>query len=344
MKLNETPVRTSNNFNINNIKIENVELPKIINKFNNIEIIGTSEISKDVEKIYLTYGIGKILEENIINNANCKLKIKAQNNENISIIYDFDDENLNLINNIQIEVTGNVNIVIQYKSNTNKRCFHNGIIKLLATENSQVNVIIVNLLNEESDNFQAIENTLKTNAIVNYTIIDIGGKISISNYYSNIEGENSKNDLKTIYLGTNNQIKDINYIAELRGKKSFIDINVQGALKQNSKKNFKGTIDFKKGCKKAKGNENEFCMLLDNTAKSITLPMLLCTEDDVEGNHSAASGKVNKDELFYIMSKGIEENEAIKLLVKASFNKIIENIEDERLKEEILEEIDNRLD
>lgn len=41
-----------------------------------------------------------------------------------------------------------------------------------------------------------------------------------------------------------------------RGKQSFIDIDVQGALSGNAKKNFKGTIDFKKGCKKAKGNEN----------------------------------------------------------------------------------------
>ena len=54
----------------------------------------------------------------------------------------------------------------------------------------------------------------------------------------------------------------MNYIAELYGEKSNIDIEVQGALKDNAKKNFKGTIDFKKGCKKATGNENENCMLL----------------------------------------------------------------------------------
>ena len=51
-------------------------------------------------------------------------------------------------------------------------------------------------------------------------------------------------------MGAENNIKDLNYIAELRGKQSFIDIDVQGALSGNAKKNFKGTIDFKKGCKK----------------------------------------------------------------------------------------------
>lgn len=63
-------------------------------------------------------------------------------------------------------------------------------------------------------------------------------------------GECSNNNLDAIYLGKENQIFDLNYIGELRGVKSNIDIEVQGALKDNAKKHFKGTIDFKKGCKK----------------------------------------------------------------------------------------------
>ncbi len=55
-------------------------------------------------------------------------------------------------------------------------------------------------------------------------------------------------------------------------------------------------------------------MLLSDKAKSIALPMLLCTEDDVEGNHSTASGKVDNKELFYIMSRGLSYKEAVNLL------------------------------
>ena len=152
------------------------------------------------------------------------------------------------------------------------------------------------------------------------------------------------NNLNTIYLGKQNQVFDLNYIGELKSEKSNIDIEVQGVLKDNAKKHFKGTIDFKKGCKKAIGNENEYCMLLSNTAKSIALPMLLCTEEDVTGNHSTASGKVDEQELFYIMSRGISYKEAIKLIVRAKFNKIIQKIDNEELKQEILENVDRRLE
>lgn len=345
LKVNDTPVRTARNFKINNIEVE-LEIPEKIAEFKNVEIINEkSTIDSEVSNLPLTYGNGKILEELNYETANSKIRIQTSSKkENIKIRYNFDDNNVNLINQIEIVANGDTNVIIEYKSQTVQKCLHNGIIRTIANENAKLNVTVVNLLNEESDNFEAIENKLEKNSTVNYTIIDIGGKTSVSNYYSNIIGENADNDLKSIYLGIGEQRKDINYIAELRGTKTNIDIDVQGALKDSAKKNFKGTIDFKKGSKKAKGNENEYCMLLSDKAKSIALPMLLCTEEDVEGNHSTASGKVDEKQLFYIMTRGISYKEAVKLIVKSKFNKIIERISDEDLKEEVLSEIDKRLD
>ena len=345
LKVNDTPVRTARNFKINNIEVE-LEIPEKIAEFKNVEIINEkSTIDSEVSNLPLTYGNGKILEELNYETANSKIRIQTSSKkENIKIRYNFNNDNLNLINQIEIIATGDTNVIIEYKSQTVQKCLHNGIIRTIANENAKLNVTIVNLLNEESDNFEAIENKLEKNSTVNYTIIDIGGKTSVSNYYSNIIGENADNDLKSIYLGIGEQRKDINYIAELRGTKTNIDIDVQGALKDSAKKNFKGTIDFKKGSKKAKGNENEYCMLLSDKAKSIALPMLLCTEEEVEGNHSTASGKVDEKQLFYIMTRGISYKEAVKLIVKSKFNKIIERISDEELKDEILSEIDKRLD
>lgn len=345
LKVNDTPVRTARNFKINNIEVE-LDLPEKIAEFKNVEIINDkSVIDNEVSNTSLTYGTGKILEELNYETENSKIRIQTSNKkENIKIRYNFDDNNLNLINQIEIIANGETNVIIEYKSQTSQKCLHNGIIRTIANEKAKLNVTIVNLLNENSDNFEAIENRLEKNSKVKYTIIDIGGKTSVSNYYSNIIGENADNDLKSIYLGIGEQRKDINYIAELRGTKTNIDIDVQGALKDSAKKNFKGTIDFKKGSKKAKGNENEYCMLLSDKAKSIALPMLLCTEEDVEGNHSTASGKVDEKQLFYIMTRGISYKEAVKLIVKSKFNKIIERISDEELKDEILSEIDKRLD
>ena len=352
LKLNETPVRTAKNFRINNIKLENIEVPEVIPTFENVTIIGdTSKIDIDSNTdINLVYGLSEELTNQVKTQANQKTKLNINSNQNkkseSEIDFNFDNENTILIDNI--EITANENskstVIIKYTSNQENENYHNGIIKAKAEKNSELNIVLVNLMNTKSNNFLAIENNFEENAKINYTIVDFGGKHSITNYYSNLQGDGCDNQLNTIYLGKENQVFDLNYIGELRGKKSNIDIEVQGALKDIAKKHFKGTIDFKKGCKKATGNENEACMLLSDTAKSIALPMVLCSEEEVEGNHSSSAGKIGEKELFYIMSRGFELKEAMKLMVRARFNQILEKIENEELREEILQEIDKRLD
>jgi len=352
LKLNETPVRTAKNFRINNIKLENIEVPEVIPTFENVTIIGdTSKINIDSNTdTNLVYGLSEELTEQVKREANQKIKLNINSNQNeraeAEIDFNFDNENSVLIDNIEIIANENTKstIIIKYTSNQENENYHNGIIKAKAEKNAELNIVLVNLMNIKSNNFLAIENDFGENAKINYTIVDFGGKHSITNYYSNLQGDNCDNQLNTIYLGKENQVFDLNYIGELRGKKSNIDIEVQGALKDTSKKHFKGTIDFKKGCKKATGNENEACMLLSDTAKSIALPMLLCSEEEVEGNHSSSAGKIGEKELFYIMSRGFELKEAMKLMVRARFNQILEKIENEELREEILQEINKRLD
>lgn len=357
LKLNETPVRTAKNFRINNIKLENIEVPEVIPSFENVTIIGdTSRIdieqNADNTNIDLVYGLSEELTNQVKTQANQKIKLNINDAQNkkekaeAEIDFKFDDENTVLIDNIEITANENTKstVIIKYTSNQESENYHNGIIKSRAEKNAELNIVLVNLMNTKSNNFLAIENDFEENAKINYTIVDFGGKHSITNYYSNLQGDNCDNQLNTIYLGKENQVFDLNYIGELRGKKSNIDIEVQGALKDTSKKHFKGTIDFKKGCKKATGNENEACILLSDTAKSIALPMLLCSEEEVEGNHSSSAGKIGEKELFYIMSRGFELKEAMKLMVRARFNQILEKIENEELREEILQEIDKRLD
>ena len=352
LKLNETPVRTAKNFRINNIKLENIEFPEVIPSFENVTIIGDTskiDINSDTDT-NLVYGLSEELTEQVKREANQKIKLNINSNQNeraeAEIDFNFDNENTVLIDNIEIIANENTKstVIIKYTSNQENENYHNGIIKVRAEKNAELNIVWVNLMNTKSNNFLAIENNFGENAKINYTIVDFGGKHSITNYYSNLQGDNCDNQLNTIYLGKEAQVFDLNYIGELRGKKSNIDIEVQGALKDISKKHFKGTIDFKKGCKKATGNENEACMLLSDTAKSIALPMLLCSEEEVEGNHSSSAGKIGEKELFYIMSRGFELKEAMKLMVKARFNQILEKIENEELREEILQEIDKRLD
>ena len=77
--------------------------------------------------------------------------------------------------------------------------------------------------------------------------------------------------------------------------------------------------------------------------RSIAVPVLLCQEDDVEGVHAASAGKIDQDTLFYIMSRGINEEEAKKVIVETKLAPTIHKLPDEKLREDVWRHIESRM-
>lgn len=342
ISLNKSPILTNEQYKINDIKYQipkiniNEEFENKTHSLENIEV-NNNKIDK------LTYGLNSKLDEEIIKCSNDNLSFTTTNDATLKFVYNFDNNSKNLNNTLNIEVNHNLNMTIIYKSLTDDIHNHNSLLKIKVNNNAKVNITIFNLLNESSLNTEAIEILLKDDTNVNLNILDLGAKTNISNLYINAEGKNSIGKVNTIYMGKNNEEKDINYITHLNGEKSIINMDLQGVLDDESKKTFKGTLDFKQGCTQAIGSENEHCILLKDTAISRAMPILLCAEEDVEGEHSTSSGKVEEEPMFYMMSRGISEKEALKLLVKANFDKVISSIKDDQLKEEVIKIIERRL-
>ena len=343
LKLNNASVRTSNNFGINDITVE-LDIPEV-KEFNNAMILSYESDSFEISDLFL--GVSK-------NKLNTKIGLKLNKNygitltipENVKIEhpinldFDFDEENIVLIDNIKIvmEKNSKADFILKYKSDEGKY-FHYLKQENIIKENANCTVAIANLMSQNSDSFIAIENEIEKNGKLQHTIVDFGGNNKISNYYSKVQGDFAENNLKTIYLGNNNDTIDINYNIDILGKNAKCNIEAQGALNDSARKNFKGIIDFKEGSSKSKGLENENCMILSENAKSKSLPMLLCHEEDVEGEHGVSSGKIDEAKLFYIMTKGISYDDAKKLIVKANFSSIVSKIRDKELQKEILEQI-----
>ncbi len=343
--LNQTPVRTARNFGINNIDLE-LDIPKV-KEFDNAMIM-----SYEMDKIVVdNVGMGVELFSRIGLELNTNYTLNITVPEGIKLTkpvvinFDFDDDNSILIDSIKIimEKDSKAEFILRYTGENEEKYFHYLKQETFAKDNSNLKVIIANMLSKQSDSFIAIENKIENSAKVDYILLETSGKTKISNYYAKMIGDFSENNLKTIYLGTDKDVIDINYNIEVYGKSNKCDIEVQGAIGGKSHKNFKGTIDFKQGCEKSKGVENENCMILSDEAKSKSLPMLLCKEENVEGEHGVSSGKIDESKLFYIMTKGISYEDSKKLIVKANFNKIIKRINDEELENKIIEQIDNNL-
>lgn len=329
--LNETPVRTSINFAINDITLDLDMKPSILKApiINN-----SSNVETKIKKNY-TSKIGLNLEEYI------ETTININENTTKPLIINFDVDNYQ-VNNIILNIEKDINAEVILKCNGTGLNFLK--VNTNLKEYSNLKLDLINIIDDNSYSFISMENEIKERASLTYNFIDLGGKVRISNYQSNLKGYESTNLFNNIYLGTNDDIIDMNYYVNITGVKSKCNIEVQGAVDDNSKKSFKGTVDFISGCVDAIGEENENCVILNDKAVSKSLPMLLCGEESVTGAHGVASGKIDASKLFYLLSRGLSEKEAKKLIINANFTNILNNLIDDSLKEEILEIINKKID
>ena len=132
-------------------------------------------------------------------------------------------------------------------------------------------------------------------------------------------------------------IYDVNCEAVHTGKRTGSRILSSGVLADEADKLLRGTIDFKSGCAGAVGNESEEVLLLSENIRNRSVPVILCDEEDVVGNHGASIGRPDENLLYYMESRGLRADEAVELLAAAKLAAVVNRIPDEKIREEIRE-------
>ena len=145
------------------------------------------------------------------------------------------------------------------------------------------------------------------------------------------------------YLGQKQQTVDLNLVVDHWGQKTTSEINAAGALKDDARKIFRGTIDFKRGSAGSVGNEQETVLMLGDGAVNKTVPLILCAEENVVGNHGATIGELDEDTLFYFESRGISAAEAENIMACAAIERLARTLQDETAQAAILTELEEVL-
>jgi Fe-S cluster assembly protein SufD len=357
--LNKTPVRTKSWLNVNDLTLKDYKAPEIGN-FNNDKVTGNDLEGVTIEKLNkgnvfplnkkFIYGVSdEIVDQGEFDFNKGYIVSIAKNakvEEPIILEFNMDKDNSTLVDNILIvgEEESKAKVIIKYNSLDDSEGYHNGVCKIFSKNNSNIQVVKVNLLNKNTMNLDSNLSDVGYNGKVDFISIDLGGRNSITNYHGDLLEDNSESSLSSIYLGGDKKVIDINYVMTHKGRRSKSEITTKGALKGEANKIFRGTLDFKRGASRSVGVEDEYCMILSPKVKGKALPLLLCEEDDVSGEHAAASGKIDEGKLFYLMSRGFSYNDARRVIIEGAFNPIIDKIENEKTREEILASIKECLD
>ena len=172
---------------------------------------------------------------------------------------------------------------------------------------------------------------------------ELGGEKVIVHSYGRLVGSRSEMRETALYAATGRQSLDLFYHIDHIGKESNAVIDVKGALSDTAKKIFRGTLDFKRGCSGSVGDEGDYAIQLSPKTKNISLPLLLCTEDDVSGNHASSAGQLDMNTIYFLMTRGFSLEDARLIVVEALIRPLIDRL-DESVREEVLAEVRRKLD
>ena len=190
-------------------------------------------------------------------------------------------------------------------------------LRVFAAEDARVNVTSVQTLD---DGFIALDDTgvfADAGARVDVTQTVLGGGKSYTGVAVDLRGDRSRTEIDTSYLGAREQEHDFNYSIRHLGRKTRSNMDANGVLAGSSKKTLRGTIDLMHGCKGSEGAERETVLLADDGVENKTVPVILCDEDDVAGNHGATIGHVRPEQLLYLGCRGLSQKDAEALFVAA---------------------------
>ena len=173
---------------------------------------------------------------------------------------------------------------------------------------------------------------------------EIGASRVLAQVKIHLAGDGSKADVAALYFGDGTRSIDLNYVITQAGKKTEANMQVRGALQDSAAKIFRGTLDFKAGSKGSTGREKEEVVLLNEGIRNRSVPLMLSAEEDVNGQHAVSAGRLDKSKLFYLMSRGLDEKEAQKLVVGALFATVLERVPDAELREEISRVVEEQIE
>ena len=208
--------------------------------------------------------------------------------------------------------------------------------RVYVCENASIKLVRVNLLSENTDHFDDLGFHLENDAKAELVQLELGGKRSYVGVRTELVGRKSEYRSATGYLCKGDSLLDMNFVTNEWGKKVSSNMDASGVLLDNSTKVYRGTIDFKEGAKGASGFEKEDTLLFSASIINKSVPLILCHEEDVEGDHGATIGRIDEKLLFYIKSRGIDEKAAKQLMTEAYINAVTEQIGDDETEGKVI--------
>ncbi len=218
------------------------------------------------------------------------------------------------------------------------------LTQIAAERDAHVKLVQVQLLTPASRRWNGVAIRCATGARVEVVRIELGAGIVVAGARAALASRGGEFDLDAVYYGGGDAVLDFNDVSVHTARDTTSELHTAGVLADRAQKVLRGTIDFRRGAVRGVGHESEDVLLFSPAVRNRTTPLILCTEEQVEGQHAATIGRLDEGMLYYLASRGLDPEEAKRLMVDARFAPAIDKLPDDALQAAVRAEIGRRLD
>ncbi len=257
----------------------------------------------------------------------------------IQILYLNGSEEINVLstphNLIIAGKNSQVKVISNYSGINGSYYLTNAITEVHADENSIVDFYKVQNENGKSHHIEKIQAYQKKKSIFNQYNFTFGGSIVRNDINSILDDENIETHYYGLYLAKGNQHID-NHTFVDHAKPNCISNEIyKGILDDNSRGVFNGKIIVRRDAQKTNAYQQNKTILLSKNARIDTKPQLEIFADDVRCTHGAAIGHLDDTANFYIRTRGISDELAKSMLIRAFAYDVVETVKIEQLRDQI---------
>ncbi len=237
---------------------------------------------------------------------------------------------------IHAKKNADATFIIDFHSDENTEGFFCYQTKVIAEDNSNIKIVQIQRIGSDIVFLNDFGGHATTDANVELIQLILDGEKSYHGVRFRLDGNRANFNLDTGYRLKNKEFLDINYYVQHFSPDTTCDIQVNGVLRDTCEKVFRGTIELVRGAFDANGNEQETVLAIDDSVINRSIPVILCGEENVQGNHGATMGKIDEDLLFYLASRGIPKEQSLEMVAQARIEGVVNKIEDEKTKSKLL--------
>ena len=277
----------------------------------------------------------------ITNNFHNEQKIITINTnilEPIFIIHKLNDDDTFYTNSLKIEVKKGIKATfVEVFINKSKNSAYSVNRTIHLEEDAQLEYAKIQDISE--GNFLVLNTDInqEENSNLKITNFEYGNGFIVNTFLNNMNEKKAVYSLNGLIKSqdesnTSNLIKTIH-----NNSNTLSDVNYKHSLKDKARAVFKVKSIVEKTAPFSKAYQNTNTILLSNDAVIFAQPHLEILIDELEASHGATTGTLDDEQLLYLQSRGISKDKAYEMLLDAFEGKIYDNIDDEQIKEFVLE-------